>query len=372
MARNTDGLEKRPTYWLVRVKEFRAARRPEYDTDVEDPQNGMVLGDDNNDQEDEDDLVIDFNVNSVRTQKPRKMLLTLKCPHRELVLETNSFAWPYPVWLTVRIAVYTNVISPPNHVIADSLQKGLFTPVEYFISDWLMPNGATDKLNSIDLSGGIGHIYGVPLISQFLSHLRPRIQGNSEMDLHNVQAYDQHKEEFCNYLNAHKAPSDIRLNDISTLLSEFSEESNLPDTEVASRKQIHFTLHQQLATTEEGYLLKMSSEAPDFFRLGPLLFPNKISSLMIRPSEDTSSVATSKCNLFAALDELILSEPWKLGFSTLIYKFIQQKCTGKKWSGIEAQLRHMKKATFYPELTKEQKDALHVYDTFKVSILYLL
>ena len=75
--------------------------------------------------------------------------------------------------------------------------------------------------------------------------------------------------------------------------------------------------------------------------------------------------------LFKVLDEIIVSEPWKLGFSTLIYKLIQQKCSGKKWSGIEALLRHMKRATFYSELTKEQKDALHVYDTIKVILLNL-
>ena len=292
-------------------------------------------------------------------------MITLQCPHRELVLETNSFAWPYPVWLTVRIEVYTNVISPPNHIIAESLQKGRFAPLEYFISDWLVSN---EKSNSIDLSGGIGHVQGVPLISQFLSSLRPRIQGNSEMDLHVVQAYDRHKMEFCDHLNTLQTSNDIRLNDISLLLSDYAEETRLLDTEVANRRQVCLSLHQQLITTEEGHLLKMSSDAPDFFRLAPLLFPNKISSLMIRPSEDSHSLAMSKTQLFKALDELILSEPWKLGFSTLIYKFIQQKCTGKKWSGIEAQLRHMTKATFYPELTKEAKDALHVYDTIKVII----
>ena len=367
MARNTKGLDIRPTYWLVRVKEFRAARRPEYDTEVEDPQNGMVLGDDDADQ-DEDDVVIEFNVNSVRNQKPRKMLLTLQCPHREIVLETNSFAWPYPVWLTVRIAVYTNVISPKNHVIAESLQKGMFTPIEYFITDWLVSNDPTDKIAAIDLSGGIGHVYGVPLVSQFLSSVRPRIQGNSEMDLQNVQAYDRYKQEFCDYLSTRRGPNDIRLNDISSLLSDFTEEENLSDAEAANRRQIYLTLNQQLITTEEGNILKMSSDAPDFFRLGPLLFPNKISSLMVRPSEDTPSVAMSKTELFIALDELILNEPWKLGFSTLIYRYVQQKCTGKKWSGIETHLRQMKKATFYSDLSKEQKDALHVYDTIKVIV----
>ena len=55
MAGNSSSLDTRPTYWLVRVKEFRNARRPENDTDIEDPHNGMILGDEDIDQEDEDD-----------------------------------------------------------------------------------------------------------------------------------------------------------------------------------------------------------------------------------------------------------------------------------------------------------------------------
>merc|ERR550539_21191 len=86
---------------------------------------------------------------------------------------------------------------------------------------------------------------------------------------------------------------------------------------------------------------------------------------MIKPAEDSPTDVESKGELFHTLDQMIMNEPWKLGFGSLIYKETQRKCTKKKWSGIEAQLRHMKKASFYPKLDKEKKDALHVYDTIK-------
>jgi hypothetical protein len=323
----------------------------------------MILGDDD-DQDEEDDMIIDFRVNSVRTNKAKKKELSLQCPQRQMTIETNAFVWPYPVWLTVRIEVYANVIAPPNHLIADCLQKGKFSVLEYFISDWLASPEAADT--TVDLTGGIGSVQGVSLVSQFLSFLRPKIKGNSELDLYEVQGYDKYKTIFCEYLETRPA-NDVRLNSIPSLLSDFVEDSKNPENEsAAAKRQVYVALHQQIISTDEGSLLQMSTEAPDFFRLGPLLFPNKICSLMIRPSEDSLSDVSSKIQLFKVLDGIILSEPWKLGFSTLIYKLVQQKCTGKKWSGIEAQLRHMRKATFYSELKKEQKDALHVYDTIKV------
>ena len=355
-----------PTYWLVRIKKCEYIKRPENSSEGEDPENGMVLGgNDDMDEEEEDDLLVDFRVSSVRSNKPKKKLITLQCPQRELVLETNAFVWPYPVWMTVRIEVHTNVIAPPDHVIAESLQKGRFTPLEYFVTDWLVSKDASSKSSSIDLSGGLGNVYGVPLFSQFLSLLRPQMKGNSEIELFEVQSYERHKISFCDYLNTRR-DSNVRLNDMTALLSEYVKGTNLDESESASRKQVYSFLHQQIISTDEGHLLQMSSDAPDFFRLGPLLFPRKICNLMIRPSEDSASVASSKTQLFKVLDDIILSEPWKLGFSSLIYKIVQHRCTGKKWSGLEAHLRHIKKATFYHDLNKEQKDALHVYDTIKV------
>ena len=367
MTANFSKLKTNPmSWWLVRVKECRRVQRHESTAEVEDPENGMILGDnDGADQDEEDDLFADFRVNSIRSSKASKKRLTLSCPQREIMLETNAFVWPYPVWLTIRIEVHTNVISPPNHKIAECVQRGQFTPLEYFISDWLVSTDTTNQINTIDLTGGIGNISGAPLISQFLSCLRPEIKGNTEVDLHEVQSYDRFKQIFFDYLHSRRE-SDIRLNDITSLLSEYQNESNLDDTESALRQQVCMTLLQRIVATDEGNILQMASEAPDFFRLGPLLFPNKICNLMIRPSEDTSSMAESKMQLFRALDEIIVSEPWKLGFSCLIYEGTKSKCQGKTWSGIEAQLRHLKKATFYPDLTKQQKDALHVYDTIKV------
>ena len=367
MSTHSNEVYIKPTYWLVRVKDCREFRRPENDNEVEDPQNGMILGDnDDIDQDEDDDLITDYRVNSVRTNKAKKKSLSLQCPGREMFLETNAFVWPYPVWLTVRIEVYANVIAPPNHVIADCLQKGRFSVVEYFISDWL----ASPEAISVDQRGGIGNVQGVSLISQFLSFLRPKMKGHSEVDLYEVQGYDKYKTVFCDYLETRPA-NDVRLNSIDSLLSDYAEDSKSLENESAVKRQVYIALHQQIISTDEGSLLQMSTEAPDFFRLGPLLFPNKICSLMIHPSEDSSSDVSSKIQLFKVLDGIIVSEPWKLGFSTLIYKLIQQKCTGKKWSGIEAHLRYIKKATFYSELKKEQKDALHVYDTIKVIFFVL-
>ena len=363
----TKVVQTNPTYWLVRVIDCRHIQRQDYADDAEDPINGMALGDhDDIEENDEDDSIADFRVNSVPISKAKKKRITLQCPGRNLVLETSSFVWPYPVWMTVRIEIDTYVIAPSNHVIADSIQKGRFTPLEYFITDWLVSTRNSCGINdSIDLTGGLGNVYGVSFVSQFLSLLRPQMQGNSEIDLLEVQSYDKYKAIFCEYLDT-RPVDDVRLNNIPTLLSEYANDSQTFQSTLVPKQQVVLTLNQQLTGTEEGHLLQLSGDAPDLFRLGPLLFPNKIRGLMIRPSEDSPSVASSKKELYQVLDEIIISCPWKLGFGNMIYKAMQEKCTGKKWSGIEAQLRHMKKATFYTELAKDKKDALHVYDTIKV------
>ena len=356
----------RPTTWLVRIKECRNIQKHQF-AEVDDPENGMVLGNDD-DLEQEDDESLEFNVNSVASKAPRMMSLTLQCPQRQIIVETNAFVWPYPVWITVRIEIHTKVIYPPNHVVADCLQRGWFTPLEYFISDWLAPSNARSQEDRRDLSGGIGCVSGVSLVSQFLSSLRPEVKGNSDEaaeQFSDVQAYDRYKLVFCEYLNS-RSSDEINLTDISTLLSEYEEESNLDSTQSVSRQQVSMTLRQRIICTAEGNVLQMASEAPDFFRLGPVLFPRKICSLMIHPSEDTPATAEAKAELFKAFDSLIVSEPWKLGFSNLVYGEVMRKCKRKKWSGIEANLNQMKKATFYHDLTKQQKDALHIYDTIKV------
>ena len=188
MALNTYTLKIKPTTWLVRIKECHHIQS-DNSNEVEDPENGLILGDDTGDDQEEDES-FEFGVNSVASSKAKKKRLVLQCPKRQLIVETNAFVWPYPIWIIVRIEVHTNVISPPDHAIADSLQKGYFTAVEYFVSDWL----------SASISGGIGHVDGIALFSQFLSCLRPEMEGNSEGELQHVQAYDQYKNKFCDFL----------------------------------------------------------------------------------------------------------------------------------------------------------------------------
>ena len=311
----TKVVQTNPTYWLVRVIDCRHIQRQDYADDAEDPINGMALGDDI-EENDDDDSIADFRVNSVPISKAKKKRITLQCPGRNLVLETSSFVWPYPVWMTVRIEIHTYVIAPSNHVIADSLQKGRFTPLEYFMTDWLVSTRNSSGINdSIDLTGGLGNVYGVSLVSQFLAFLRPEMQGNSETDLIEVQSYDKYKALFCEYLDT-RPVNDVRLNNIPTLLSEYANDSQTCQSSSVPKQQVVLALNQQLTGTEEGQLLQLSGDAPDLFRLGPLLFPSKIRGLMIRPSEDSPSVASSKRELewtHLLLKEIPLNKKYNKG-----------------------------------------------------------
>ena len=45
MSSQSTKLKIKPTSWLVRVKECHRIQRPESTTEIEDPKNGMILGD---------------------------------------------------------------------------------------------------------------------------------------------------------------------------------------------------------------------------------------------------------------------------------------------------------------------------------------
>merc|ERR1719347_2498607 len=150
---------------------------------------------------------------------------------------------------------------------------------------------------------------------------------------------------------SHLPSSKVSLDKIEELLTQYEEEN-------ISRRSIQTSLFRQCMNSSiAGQVYFLAVNHPTFFRAAPILFPRKIASLMITP-DDSTPEKIKKQKLHESLEDITKEEPWKFGFSDIMYK-------ETKFSGLEAPLFLLRSAWFYPSLSDLHKTALMTYDLFK-------
>ena len=275
---------------------------------------------DEDDEDDDDDF--DFSPTSLKTKLPSKRIVEMK------VLTTGSkvhvkcrLPWTWS-WLQATVELKFPVT--PRSSEAQQLIDGKFKVIQYHLDQ------------------SVGH-NGVYAISLFLKDIKTTTD-----DLDQTQ-YDESKKEFCNWLERQQ-PQLVILKNLEQLLTNYEEEQTSRAIQVGIFRQL---MNSCLA----GQVFCLATNQPTFFRAAPILFPKKIMSMM-KCSEDDSDVAYKKQKLLENLEVIAVEDPWKFGFSEIMYK-------ETRFSGLEAPLFAMKNAWFYRDLSDLHRVSLVTYDLFK-------
>ncbi len=105
-------------------------------------------------------------------------------------------------------------------------------------------------------------------------------------------------------------------------------------------------------------LLSLAVKCPEFFKSGPIIFPNRIQSIVDWIEDEDPKRSKNQNNFLEQLESTAVSAPWYFGFNDLMF----QK-TG--FSGLEANFTDIKCAFWFQGLDKLKKDALLIYDIFR-------
>lgn len=318
------------------------------------------LGDLDEDDFGGDDDDFQFGFHTVANAKPKKQLVSVVHQGQTFQILTNAFVWAYP-WLQIKITSnrYNNLKS--------LLEKGYFTVIEY---------GLDDRPSVSPIS-----LFMTSLEQNLLEHdkeERKKEENESKKNHspskrgpkngitpHDRRVFDLSFYPFIDFIKQKFSsnPGSVRLSNLFDLLSEYE---NLPSTtkeEWEDRILGAKSIRQMIDSTEAGGILEIGINCSEFFKLGPLLFPRKIGSI-IRHTGDDPGDRQSKSQLHSILNQMLQTNPWKVGFSEIIYQ--ETKKTKRRWSGLEASLKSMKSSEFYTDqLERIHQDALHIYDLIK-------
>ena len=123
------------------------------------------------------------------------------------------------------------------------------------------------------------------------------------------------KDSFENQISFHRSNfrRDLKIANFYDLLEAFKNHEGQGSPSYAAAQQIEV----QAKTSEAGFALLLATTAPNIFRVGPLLFPRKIRSLMPREDDDDDEKRTKLLFFEQVLDKLVVNSPWSLGFSTV-------------------------------------------------------
>eukprot|EP00092_Neocalanus_flemingeri_P026030 GFUD01028215.1.p1 GENE.GFUD01028215.1~~GFUD01028215.1.p1 ORF type:complete len:1265 (+),score=407.13 GFUD01028215.1:55-3849(+) len=289
-----------------------------------------MADDDDEDEEDDDDF--DFSPTSLKTKLPSKRIVEMKILNTGAKVHVKCrLPWTWS-WLQATLELRFPVT--PRSSEAQQLIDGKFKAVQ------------------CHLDPSMGH-NGVYAISLFLKDVKGNDLGDGDTgsnDGGGATYFTEYKTQFCNWLER-QPPQTVRLALLEELLTKYEEEQQ-------EARALQTGLFRQLMSRSvPGQVFYLATNQPTFFRAAPILFPKKIMSIMVFP-EDGEQEIRKKQHLLDILEEVTKEEPWKFGFSDLMYK-------ETKYSGLEAPYFAIKNAWFYSSFSDLHKTSLQTYDLFK-------
>jgi len=288
---------------------------------------------DEDDEDEEEDDEFDFSPSALKTKLPGKRIVEMKILNTGAKVHVKCrLPWTWS-WLQATLELRFPVT--PRSSEAQQLIDGKF------------------KVIQCHLDPSIGH-NGVYAISLFLKDVRRNDLGDGDTGSNDgggdATYYDEYKQQFCNWLERQPSHT-VRLSLLEELLTKYEEEKE------ESRGIQTGLIRQMMFRSVAGQVFCLATNQPTFFRAAPILFPRKIMSIMVFP-EDGEVEIRRKQRLLEALEEISKEDPWKFGFSDIMYK-------ETKYSGLEAPLFAIKNAWFYNSFSDLHKTALQTYDLFK-------
>ena len=275
--------------------------------------------DDDEDEEDE----FDFNPNTLSVKPPRKRRVTFKILNTgDLIDVICRLPWTWK-WLQATIKLN---FAPFNNNHLKLIKDGLFQVQQYHLD----PTTGTGAINLFFTS-----------ICDIID-----VETNAKGDQKGKHMIDQ-RSSFSQFLQ-NQPRGACYLENLYNLLDKF---------ETLSPKYA-YELRCLSQTQLPGLVLSLAINQKTFFRTAPILYPKKLASIVSWDEEEDPGRKHKQEAFLRKLEEIATQDPWKFGFSDLMYK-------ETKFSGLEATLKNILSVFWYEDLSEVQKIALLTYDMFK-------
>ena len=280
----------------------------------------------NEDDEDEDDD-FDFNPNSLSTKQPRKRNVEIR------IVETGEqdtircrLPWTWK-WLRARVKLK---VPPYKGNQMQLLKDGMFQVLEYQLD----PRTGDSGRAAINL-----------LFTSICDSAKKQGEGDPDSQPGDVMEYE--RREFGQFLSL-QPPKLCSLTNLENLLDSF--EKQMP----SAAHQLRHVSNTQLP----GKIFSLAIQQPVFFKSAPVLYPKKLGSIVDWDENEDANRRHKQEAFLRTLEQIATEEPWKFGFSDIMYN-------ETKFSGLEAQYSAIKSVWWFDNLSDLQKAALLTYDMFK-------
>ena len=267
----------------------------------------------NLDEDEEEEDEFDFNPNTLSVKPPKKIKVELKILNTGEVVEIICrLPWTWK-WLQATIKLN---FAPYHGNHLKLIKDGQFQVQQYHL----------------DPTPGSG------AINLFFTSICETIDKDYLLD---------QRTSFSTFLQSQQK-GDCKLENLVNLLDKFEI------LKPSCAHELRCLSHTQLP----GLVLSLATNQKTFFRTAPILYPKKLASIVSWDEEEDPSRKHKQEAFLKSLEAIATQDPWKFGFSDLMYK-------ETKFSGLEAPLKNILSVFWYEDLSEVQKFSLLTYDMFK-------